>query len=157
MAAPLAYFISWSCYASWLHGDPRGSVNHYQNKRGEPLVRGNPGINRFEATQTDSPPGRLDGERRALIERAIRDHCAFRKWPLHALNVRTNHVHVVVTCPCETHPDQVLIQFKAWATRRLREAGLAQKDARIWTKHGSTKWNDPAGLGLATNYVLNRQ
>ncbi len=49
-------------------------------------------------------------------------------------------------------------QFKAWATRRLREAGLAKNDSRVWTEHGSTRWiNSDIGLQEAIDYVMNGQ
>jgi hypothetical protein len=41
---------------------------------------------------------------------------------LHALNVRTNHVHTVVTA--SRKPEQVLNGLKANATRQLRNEGL---------------------------------
>ena len=34
---------------------------------------------------------------RALVDSAIRSVCEARRWFLHECNVRTNHVHVVVT------------------------------------------------------------
>ncbi len=30
--------------------------------------------------------------------------------------------------------------LKAWATRYLREACLVADGARVWTRHGSTRW-----------------
>ena len=33
-----------------------------------------------------------------------------------------------------------MIALKSWCTRRLREQGLAQKDAKVWSHHGSTKY-----------------
>ena len=49
-------------------------------------------------------------------------------------------------------------QFKAWCTRRLREAGLAGAEQKVWTEHGSTRWIDsPNSLAQAIDYVLNQQ
>jgi hypothetical protein len=39
----------------------------------------------------------LSVTQRALVEQTIRDHCRIRGWLLHAVNVRSNHVHAVVT------------------------------------------------------------
>ena len=49
-------------------------------------------------------------------------------------------------------------QLKSWATRRLRENGLADSDERIWTRHGSTQylWTEQDLLDTAT-YVLEGQ
>ena len=96
----------------------------------------------------------LDHEQRGVVEVAIREHCEFRGWQLHAVNARSNHVHVVVTA--DAAPEQVMNQFKAWGSRRLNELG--GKRERWWTKHGSTKWiNDEAYLGNAVTYVMERQ
>ena len=43
-------------------------------------------------------------------------------WRLHALTVRTNHVHAVVSA--DEAPEKVMTNFKIWATRRLREHEL---------------------------------
>src|SRR5437588_13000482 len=42
-------------------------------------------------------PVRLDAKRRSSVERSIRETCTIRKWLLHTVSVRTNHVHVVVS------------------------------------------------------------
>jgi len=104
-----------------------------------------------------SPFVMADEERR-VVAGAIRDHCEIRGWAIHALNVRTNHVHIVVDCR-ETHtPELAMAQFKSWGTRRLLTAGLIEHGRRIWTDHGSTRWiNDPGKLMLAKDYVLNCQ
>ncbi len=56
---------------------------------------------------------------RELVEATIDAHCRIRGWTLHAVNCRSNHVHVVVTT--DAHPDHVHDQLKAWCTRRLKE------------------------------------
>jgi REP element-mobilizing transposase RayT len=84
-------------------------------------------------------PFLLDGEERRLVDRTIREVCAYRTWTLHALNVRTNHVHLVVTASSST-PEQVLTTLKAWSTRRLRETGQVNTNAKLWARHGSTRY-----------------
>ena len=61
----------------------------------------------------------LDLEQRRLVEKTIADHCRIRGWELHAVNCRTNHLHVVVTA--DRDADTVREQFKAWCTRKLKE------------------------------------
>ena len=56
----------------------------------------------------------LVAEQRELVEKTIREHCQIRGWTLHAVNCRTNHLHVVVTA--DRHPDEIREQFKAWCT-----------------------------------------
>jgi REP element-mobilizing transposase RayT len=59
-------------------------------------------------------------QRHSDVEDTIHDHCRIRGWHLHAVNCRTNHAHVVVTAP-DRDPEEVMDQFKAWCTRRLKE------------------------------------
>ena len=68
---------------------------------------------------------RLDHEQRALVEATIRKHCEIRGWVLHAVNGRTNHLHVVVTS--NRHPDVVREQFKALVHTQLERARLGAK------------------------------
>ena len=41
----------------------------------------------------------LDAEQRDIVEKTVADHCRFRRWHLHAVNCRTQHVHLVATAP----------------------------------------------------------
>ena len=34
----LAYFITFRCYGTWLHGDERGSVDRFHNIYGMPFI-----------------------------------------------------------------------------------------------------------------------
>jgi len=83
------------------------------------------------------PPAHLSAPRREVVASAIREVCDYRRWDLPALNVRTNHVHLVVQAQAVS-PERVMSDLKAYATRRLREAGLAMGDERVWSRHGST-------------------
>jgi REP element-mobilizing transposase RayT len=150
MARPLAYFISWTTYGTWLPGDARGWVE-----------KGTQGIQepdtdklREARERMEESPVVLDIGQRLLVEQTIREHCTFRGWQLHAVNVRSNHVHVVVTA--EREPETVMDQFKAWCSRRLNEK--ARVSSCWWTKHGSTKWiNDEEYLRNAIEYVLEKR
>ncbi|MGP1272174.1 MAG: transposase [Phycisphaerales bacterium] len=100
----------------------------------------------------------LEAHGRLIVDTTIREHCELRGWALQAVNVRSNHVHVVVTCSSTVTPEEAMSQLKAWSTRRLREAGVLEKDAKAWTRHGSTRWIDSeASLRAAVDYVLNHQ
>src|SRR4029077_12094957 len=83
----------------------------------------------------------LTPEQGALVERTIADHCRIRKWQLHAVNARTNHIHVVVTAYRE--PDEVREQFKAWCSRKLSDAAGLTK--AVATKAGRRHWFTEGG------------
>ncbi len=158
MPAPLAYFLTWTCYGAWLHGDERGSVDDEHAILGMPFVETNPRRVKMERCAMDGSAVTLDSKARAVVKCAIEDHCRFRQWDPLALAVQPNHVHVVVACPPDVPPETTMTQFKAWATRRLREAGIIRRGARVWTKHGSTRWiNNRTSLNAAIAYVLEGQ
>src|SRR5262245_50458554 len=132
VSEPLAYHITWTTYGTWLSGDARGWV-----KGGEAGIReGDTELEAEMRARMTEELVTLTEAQRGLVEATIRAHAAFRGWHLHAVNVRTNHVHVVVTA--DRHPDEVMEQFKAWCSRRLSEQ-LGRK-RKWWTEHGSTKW-----------------
>ncbi len=99
----------------------------------------------------------LNRPMRIATEAAIRQHCEFRGWQLHALNVRTNHVHIVITAE-EISPADALAQLKARATRQLREVGLSHLGVPVWARHGSTPavWSEE-DLAQVVDYVLFQQ
>jgi REP element-mobilizing transposase RayT len=103
-----------------------------------------------EATAT------LDTPSRAVVDREIRSVVERRRWILLALNVRTNHVHAVVSAA--RRPELVLEAFKAFATRGLRDAGLTPAGGRVWTRHGSTRylWSE-RDVEMAVTYTEDAQ
>jgi hypothetical protein len=108
---PLAYFISFRTYGTWLHGDERGSIDRFHNRYRSPYLPPNPTWHRYNQQQLKAPPLILGAKQRRVIEDAIRETCRIRKWVLLAFNVRTNHVHTVVSA--DRDADLVLNAFKA--------------------------------------------
>ena len=74
-------------------------------------------------------------EQRQIVETAIQEVANFREWTIHALAVRSNHVHVVLAA--NDAANKVVADFKARATRRLRESGAAATDGRVWADGAS--------------------
>ncbi len=75
---------------------------------------------------------------------------------IHALNVRTNHVHIVVTGQVE--PGRILGDLKRWSTRGLREQRLAGANRLVWAEDGSKRWLwDSKAVAAACEYTLNGQ
>jgi REP element-mobilizing transposase RayT len=150
---PLAYFISFRTYGTWLHGDKRGSVDRFQNQYRSPYIPPNVRWHRSTREQMKAEPLILGGRQRRAIKAAIRETCKIRKWSLLAFNVRTNHVHTVVTAH---RPSKVVLTaFKANATRQLREEGLWPYNFSPWTRKGSRRklWNERS-VANAIDYVL---
>jgi REP element-mobilizing transposase RayT len=154
---PLGYLISFRCYGTWLHGDERGSIDRYHNRYKSPYLPRSDRRRELNQLKLECDPVNLDTEQRQSVERAVRQVCAHRHWLLHALNVRTNHVHVVVSIG-KAKPDRALNAFKAYATRQMRRDGNWQETHSPWADKGSKRylWNERS-LALAIDYVLNGQ
>jgi REP element-mobilizing transposase RayT len=149
---PLAYFITFHTHGTWLPGDERGSVDRHHNAPGTPFLA--PDETRQKRAQARLPraPVALNDAARVVVAGTLQEVASHSQWTIHALAVRTNHVHVVVSAP--QAPERVMNAFKSWATRRLVEARLAPKGAPAWVRHGSTRylWK-PADLRAACDYV----
>lgn len=68
---PLAYFITFRAYGTWLHGDERGSVDRFHNTFGSPRLRPNPLRRNYECRMLKRPPVYLSKNRRAELSAAI--------------------------------------------------------------------------------------
>ena len=150
---PLAYFISFRTYGTWLHGDRRGSVDRFHNRYKSPYIPENQAWHRYNQRQLKSKPLILGASQRRAIKIAIRETCKMRKWSLLAFNVRTNHIHSVVTA--NRSSKVVLAAFKANATRQLREGDLGSETLSPWVRGGSRRklWNEKS-VANAIDYVL---
>jgi len=150
---PLAYLITFRCYGTWLHGDARGSVDPKHNVFGAPKIAANQHLENANRKQLKHAPILLDARQRKVVERAVRAVCDYREYALLALNVRTNHVHGVITAMCK--PETVLDALKAYATRALRGAGLIGLKTKPWARHGSTiyLWKEK-DVAEAIEYVM---
>jgi REP element-mobilizing transposase RayT len=153
ISTPLAYLISFRSYGTWLHGDIRGSIDRYHNRYGSPYLAPNEPWNRYHQRRLRTAPFYVDPRHRHLITSAISETCAIRRWALLALNVRTNHVHAVVSANRASH--LVLNAFKANSTRVLREAGMWLHVLSPWARKGSRRnlWSERS-VAQAIDYVL---
>jgi REP element-mobilizing transposase RayT len=150
---PLAYLISFRTYGTWLHGDERGSIDRRHNLYGSPYIEANERWRKYNEQLLRAKPLILNARQRKAVDEAVRETCTIRRWALLALNVRTNHVHIVVTS--NKHPDLVLNAFKANATRRLREQRLWGSKLSPWAFKGSKRylWNEKS-VASAIDYVV---
>jgi REP element-mobilizing transposase RayT len=152
MGETLAYLLTWTTYGTWLHGDPRGSVDRHNACQGMEYRPPDPARQQAERRRMKSPEVILSDDQRTAVERAIQECCTYRDWQLIALGCRSNHVHVLVHTD-GTLPGRVMNELKAYATRGLRQAGLAGPQ-RLWTRGGSTRYlKSQAALDSAVQYV----
>src|SRR5882724_3169489 len=155
-SAPLGYLITFRCYGTWLHGDERGSVDRHHRVYGTPGLPPSALRRQHDRDLLKQPPVRLSSSERQIVESGIRETCTMRRWQLWTLNVRTNHVHAVISA--NKKPEVILSAIKANATRGLREAGLWTNDLSPWEFRGSKRylWTEEQ-LASAIAYVEHDQ
>ena len=152
----LAYFLTFTTYGTWLHGDERLSVGRRQNVPGTPRFNPSEEWRRQAQAKMTGSPRIFTAAQRAICTKAIQHLCTRRQWKLRALNVRTNHVHAVVTAPILG--ERVMADMKAFATKALRQQGEVAQDANVWSHHGSTQLLfDPQAVMDACVYVVEKQ
>jgi REP element-mobilizing transposase RayT len=148
---PLGFLITWSTYGTWLPGDARGWVEY---KRGWKLP--NPARELEARAVMTEDVCRLNESQRKAVEIQIAETCQHRKWYLHAVNCRSNHIHVVVTA-LVTAPKKIRSTLKTWATICLKE-NFDKTRKNWWTERGSIRFlNSEASLEAVIIYVLDGQ
>jgi len=97
----------------------------------------------------------LDRQQREVVALSIQETADRHDWLIYAVNVRTNHVHVVVGG--SVAPEEILSSFKANATRAMRQTGSWAGDYRPWSAGGSKRylWSEDS-VRRAIEYVNNQ-
>jgi REP element-mobilizing transposase RayT len=134
---PFGYLITFRSYGTWLHGKS-GSVDRFHNAYGTSTLTADAARLRYNRRALSQSPVKLSAQQRALVEEAIRETSEIRKWSLWTVNVRTNHIHAVITAHCK--PERVLNAFKANSTRQMREAGCWKSERSPWAEGGSKRY-----------------
>lgn len=151
---PHGYLITIRTFGTWLHGDERGSVDrHGKNIYGTPKIDPTPEFEASMSEKTEHKPFLLNKRARPVVEKVIREVCIYRGYLLHAVNVRTNHVHAIISAQLE--PEKIINTLKSYATRKLRTEGLINEKTKVWSRGGSRQylWK-PKDLEPAMDYVL---
>jgi len=156
-AFPLAYLLTFRTFGSWLHGDEKGSFQRLRNRgpRSKWIDSNGPLAERMSESMKQSLVP-LTSVQRDHVDAAVREVCEFRAYGLKAVNVRSNHAHVVVHA--DLRPEKIVNEMKAYSTRRLRREGEYEADHKIWSRGASTRylWK-PKHVVAAIDYVLYSQ
>ncbi|MEM7453113.1 MAG: transposase [Planctomycetota bacterium] len=143
---PITLFITWTTYGSWLPGDSRGWVKWKKGKQ-----RPQPHLEDWCKGRMKEKAVLLSPEQREAVESVIRKHAEHRGWELHAVSARSNHVHVAVTVGAKNGNQEERVvdgvkrvrdQFKANATRVLRQGANPIQNEKVWTKGGDIQFVD---------------
>jgi REP element-mobilizing transposase RayT len=149
---PLAYFITFTTYGTWLHGDKRTSVMRTYD--GAKLLAPQKDFHSWERRNLATQPVTLDEHQRTIVLRTIIEHCTFKQWHLIAVHVRSNHIHIVVNT--SERVDLVATALKSWSTRALRHAGHDLRN--VWTRGASRRYVfTKHKLREKLNYVIYEQ
>lgn len=150
---PLAYLLTFSTYGTHLPGSEKGWVDAQHCIPGSPMRSHHPTRESYWRSRLNESPWILDHEERLIVLRTILEVCSHREWTPYGVQVRSTHVHGVITG--NVKPERMLSDFKAYATRALRSAAAVPERRRYWADHGSTRylWNETS-LKAAIDYVL---
>jgi REP element-mobilizing transposase RayT len=124
MAKTVGYMLTWTTYGTWLQGDERGYVKDGQILRSDQkLVEL---CDKFQKGQTVM----LRHEEKYVVRRAILEEAARIGYPIEALAVCSNHIHLVARYFSEPI-GQTVSRCKNISTSVLKEHG---RSGRIWTR-----------------------
>ena len=160
MDDPLGYFLTWNTYGTWPPGDARGWVEY---RHGWQLP--DPARELEAMARMTEDACRLSAGQREVVQRQIAETCRHRGWRLHAVNCRSNHVHVVVSAG-DTPPKKIRAHLKAWATRCLKQhahsladpSGSDANRENWWAERGSIRFlYGELSLEAAIVYVMEYQ
>jgi REP element-mobilizing transposase RayT len=155
---PVTYFITWTCYGTWLPGDDRGWTKW---RKGQEIAQ--PLLADWCREHLVEKPVLLNAEQRVIVNDTILKHCQLKVWKLHAVNCRSNHCHTVVTA-MDHDGEQVRDQFKSWCARAMKAHQREHKteDELVrehwWTRKGSVRYLfDEESLEASIRYTLESQ
>ena len=149
---PIAFFITWTVYGTFLQGDERG---WRRRRKGQQLSQ--PKLAQWRRDRLKHSIQLLNDAQASVVEQEIERHCEKRNWKLWTKSARSNHVHAVVTAPGYAG-DKVRDQLKANATRGLREHWEEFRDRPVWTALGDWECiNSEEDLETVILYVSEAQ
>ena len=154
--ADRAFFLTFRTYGTWLHGDRRGSNSRIHRTRIAPndawndLMRGN-----LVAPEIVFTP-----DERAVLFDAILEFglCGRYDVFIDAANVRSNHVHVLVTPRRPTTPEQLVNVLKGYLSGIVKTFPRFRDYRSVWARRFSGKviFNANSWRNIAY-YILLRQ
>jgi REP element-mobilizing transposase RayT len=148
---PIGYFLTWAIYGTWLPGDARGWVEYHRGWQLPDPIR----EQEARARMTEDAC-LLTPQQREAVEAQVAETCSHRNWILHAVNCRSNHLHIVVTANV-TKPKKIRVDLKAWATRTLK-SNFDNARKNWFAERGSIRYlNNDDELEAAILYVRDGQ
>ena len=130
---PLAYLLTWTAYGTWLPGDNRG----WQNKLTKEIQTPNTKLYEHAQQKMIETTFYIPSSDRVVLEKEITAYCHSKSWFLHAISVRSNHIHILMSAK-DIRPKIVCQRLKAISTIVLKRSHKNRK--RFWTEGCSTRF-----------------
>ena len=143
------WFLTWTTYGTWLPGDARGFVSPIwddekqrlvvHNQVGTDVDRDMPALVRTSLQKLKGPPIYLDIEQAECAAKQFEETAHYRQWRLLAYAVMRNHVHLCVGVSDDPEPENILRDFKSYASRSLNKQWRRPASGTWWTESGSKR------------------
>ena len=130
MQKVLGYMLTWTAYGSWLQGDRRKYV---QDGR---IRNPNPSLEIKNKINMNYPKVTLNTAHKEIIAKAIIDESSRLNQKIHAIAVRSNHIHLVTDCKYISAASAVS-HYKNAARLAMESNGFV---GRLWTKGFSVRY-----------------
>jgi REP element-mobilizing transposase RayT len=162
---PFALLITWTCYGTWLPGDPRGYVSNTlkenwqydpkQNTPDTPHTKDDPETYRRAKSLQKQPAVWLTKEQAVIVAQTMIDAAKKRGWHIARAAIMRNHVHVVIwDCPNDGSAVRRILK----GTTQAALSDHAGTPRTWWTTGGSDRYkNDEQAVINAVNYVAKQE
>jgi len=161
------WLLTWTTYGTWLPGDERGFVSEVNDGQGGRVIHNIPGTphdagwDRLEhdaRTRLIGKPIFLTKSQADIVFAQFEETADYRGWMLIAVGVMANHVHIEVGVPGDPNPEDILGDFKSYASRSLNRRYGRPTSGTWWTESGSKrKLKDEAAILSAAAYIFDQE
>jgi REP element-mobilizing transposase RayT len=143
------WFFTWRTYGTWLPGE-EGFVGKYVTKDGQRVTDNRhgdlagpamPALAGYAAEQMTHPPVYLTHPQAERLLDQFHETARYRGRVIDAVAILSNHIHMVFGTPGDPNPDELLEDWKVYASRALnRLIGWAPPNPRpVWWARGGSK------------------
>jgi REP element-mobilizing transposase RayT len=138
------WLLTWTTYATWLPGDPRGFVSNIEdgirhNVLGTDYDSDMPTLQQYMSQKLRGAPIYLIKEQAQVLLKQFQETTTTRGWTLIGTAIMMNHIHILVGVPGDPEPEDLLRDFKNYGSRALnRRWGKPESDT-WWTVSGSKR------------------
>lgn len=122
---PIAFLITWSTYGTWLPGDARGWVEYRQG-----FQLPDPILELEWSARMSQDACRLAPHQRERVNKQVAETCQHKRWLLHAVNCRSNHVHVVLSSPANLKTIREQLKALVYSPLKRTTSGVGRSELR---------------------------